>query len=44
MSVDYPSLQMFGIKTPLITPGDNITDIIIEASTKKKLNNINKKL
>ena len=28
MQAAYPSLQMFGIKTPLIRPGDNIAEII----------------
>ena len=29
MQADFPSVQMFGIKTPLVKPGDNISEIII---------------
>ncbi|MBN2109624.1 MAG: coenzyme F420-0:L-glutamate ligase [Methanosarcinaceae archaeon] len=35
MRADPPSLQMFGIKTPLIRPGDDIAKIIIESLEKQ---------
>jgi F420-0:gamma-glutamyl ligase len=35
MQADFPSLQMFGIKTPLIRPGDNIADIIMNSLEKQ---------
>lgn len=35
MQTDYPSLQMFGIKTPLIRPGDNIAEVIIDSLEKQ---------
>lgn len=31
MQADFPSLQMVGIKTPLINPGDNISEIILNS-------------
>jgi coenzyme F420-0:L-glutamate ligase len=34
----FPSLQMFGIKTPLIKPGDNIAEIIINSLENQGLN------
>lgn len=33
----FPSLQMFGIKTPLIKPGDNIAEKIIDSLEKQGL-------
>ncbi|MDG6244523.1 MAG: coenzyme F420-0:L-glutamate ligase [Methanolobus sp.] len=36
-SACQPSLQMFGIKTPLIEPGDNIVQIMIDAMEKQGL-------
>lgn len=38
MQADFPSLQMFGIKTPLIKPGDNITEIILSSLEKQEIN------
>lgn len=35
MQADFPSLQMFGIKTPLINPGDNISEIIMDSLGKQ---------
>ncbi|WP_406656084.1 coenzyme F420-0:L-glutamate ligase [Methanolobus sp. ZRKC2] len=35
MQTDHPSLQMLGIKTPLIKPGDNIADVIIDSLGKQ---------
>ncbi|TGC07385.1 coenzyme F420-0:L-glutamate ligase [Methanolobus halotolerans] len=35
MQVVHPSLRMFGIRTPLIRPGDNIVDILIDALEKQ---------
>jgi coenzyme F420-0:L-glutamate ligase len=33
----FPSLQMFGIKTPIIRPGNNIAEIIIDSLEKQGL-------
>lgn len=35
MQADFPSLQMFGIKTPLVKPGDNISEIIMDSLEKQ---------
>jgi len=35
MHSGFPSLQMFGIKTPLIEPGDNISEIILNSLEKQ---------
>jgi coenzyme F420-0:L-glutamate ligase len=37
MKADYPSLQMYGIKTPLIKPGDNIAEVIADSLKRQGL-------
>ncbi|WP_292462755.1 coenzyme F420-0:L-glutamate ligase [Methanolobus sp.] len=37
MKADFPSLQMYGIKTPLIKPGDNIAEIIADSLKRQGL-------
>ncbi|MDY0385520.1 MAG: coenzyme F420-0:L-glutamate ligase [Methanolobus sp.] len=37
MQANFPSLQMFGIKTPLVKPGDNISKIIMESLEKQEM-------
>lgn len=37
MEAAFPALQMFGIKTPLIKPGDNIAEVIICSLEKQGL-------
>lgn len=37
MEAAFPALQMFGIKTPLIIPGDNIAEVIAESLEKQGL-------
>ncbi|WP_094228444.1 coenzyme F420-0:L-glutamate ligase [Methanolobus psychrotolerans] len=37
MHADFPSLQMFGIKTPLIKPGDNIAHVLIKSLARQNM-------
>lgn len=37
MQADFPSLRMYGIKTPLIKPGDNISEIILDSLNKQQM-------